>query len=89
MSLIAQKMAIGIYPAGRSDHTPSILLFLILLCQVIATPGFINPQENQMHAEKLFEQMKAIELATRCSPAIKSTCMSMTLSIFAKTMRPA
>jgi hypothetical protein len=27
---------------------------------VNATPGFINPQENQMHAEKLFENMKAI-----------------------------
>ncbi|WP_221739896.1 hypothetical protein, partial [Enterococcus faecalis] len=42
------------------SYMPSILLFLILLCQVIATPGFINPQENQMHAEKLFEQMKSI-----------------------------
>jgi hypothetical protein len=27
---------------------------------VNATPGFINPQENQMHAEILFESMKAI-----------------------------
>jgi hypothetical protein len=27
---------------------------------VNAKPGFINPQENQMHAEKLFESMKAI-----------------------------